>query len=255
MSNTKKAIRAAVSLAALSLITMMAVAVLCFIFFGHGDRASAPVSLATAPTVVIDAGHGGMDGGCVSESVSSTAVGTVGTASSRILEKDCNLEISKTLAALFRVSGYNVIMTREEDVMLDGEGLVGSAKMRDLRARLNIAVKYPDALFISIHCNKFPSPSCKGLQVYYSKNHPASKIAADSVQASAVALLQPENHRKTKPADSSIFLLHRAAQPAILIECGFLSNPEEAALLSNENYQKKLALSILLPLIDAFDQT
>ena len=240
MSNTKKAIRAAVSLAAFSLITVAVMgAIYCFFFASDGKNAT-PTSTEPLPTVVIDAGHGGMDGGCVSD----TAMGT-----DRILEKDCNLKIAQSLAALFRISGYNVVMTRETDVMLDGEGLTGNAKMRDLRARLNIASEYPDALFISVHCNKFPSESCKGLQVYYSKNHEYSKEAAEAVQSSAVELLQPQNHRQTKAADSSIFLLHRATQPAILIECGFLSNPDEAALLSTPEYQKKLALAVLLPLI------
>ena len=85
--------------------------------------------------------------------------------------------------------------------------------------------------------------------MYYSKNHEYSEEAAEAIQNSAVQLLQPQNRRLPKQADSSIFLLHRATQPAVLIECGFLSNPEEAKLLAEENYQKKLALAILLPLI------
>lgn len=249
MSNTRRAIRAAVSLAAFSLITLATITAICFLFFGNGDKNTSPVIASARPTVVIDAGHGGMDGGCVSDTVSGAGTVTGASGSTRVLEKDCNLRISKTLATLFRISGYNVVMTRESDVMLDGEGLMGSAKMRDLRARLNIATKYPDALFISIHCNKFPSQSCEGLQVYYSENHEYSVVAARAVQDSAVALLQPTNKRQIKAADSSIFLLKRASQPAILVECGFLSNPREAELLSNGNYQKKLALTILLPLI------
>ena len=240
MSNTKKAIRAAISLAAFSLITFAAVGLIYFLFTVNGNRKTAPVSMTPRPTVVIDAGHGGMDGGCISD-------GTNGA--DTVLEKNCNLAISQALSTLFRISGYNVIMTRESDVMLDEEGLTGSAKMRDLRARLNIANRYPDALFISVHCNKFPSTNCTGLQVYYSKNHEYSKEAAEKVQSSTVKLLQPENRRQIKPADSSIFLLHRATQPAILIECGFLSNPNEAILLSTPEYQKKLALAVLLPLI------
>lgn len=255
MTNAKRAIRAAVSLAAFSLLTLAAIGAIQLLFFGGGNKNSAPASTTPRPTVVIDAGHGGMDGGCVSASSSGTGAGTTGAEGARILEKDCNLSISKKLAALFRVSGYNVVMTRETDVMLDGEGLAGGAKMRDLRARLDIASRYPDAIFISIHCNKFPSAECKGLQVYYSPNHPYSKEAAQAVQTSAVTLLQPDNKRLPKQADSSIFLLNRATQPAILIECGFLSNPEEAQSLADGEYQKKLALSILLPLITEADKT
>ena len=248
--NNKPAISAAVSLAAFSLILILTTVGIYLIFFSESGGETAKASADPLPTVVIDAGHGGMDGGCVSDV--SYSVGTTAHARSmgRILEKDCNLQISKILAALFRVSGYNVVMTRETDVMLDGEGLAGSAKMRDLRARLDIAKQYPDALFISIHCNKFPSTECKGLQVYYSKNHGESKIAADAVQSSVVSLLQPTNKRVTKAADSSIFVLNRATQPAILIECGFLSNEEEAKLLADRNYQKKLALAIAIPIIE-----
>ena len=233
MTNTQRAIRAAVSLAAFSLMTFLIAAAVYLIFSNIGKQGGSQVSATPLPTVVIDAGHGGIDGGCVSDTVKNTAF--IGTASGgRILEKDCNLRIAKALAALFRLSGYNVVMTRDTDVMLDGEGLAGGAKMRDLRARLDIAQRYTDALFISIHCNKFPSPECKGLQVYYSKNHEYSKAAAAAIQNSAVRLLQPQNKRLPKQADSSIFLLHRATQPAVLIECGFLSNPEEAELLSSE---------------------
>ena len=248
--NTKRAINAAVSLAAFSLIMILTAIGIYLIFFGQNEDDTKNASAEPMPTVVIDAGHGGMDGGCVSDVSHSVGASSSAQSSGRILEKDCNLQISKILAALFRVSGYNVVMTRETDVMLDGEGLAGSAKMRDLRARLDIAKQYPDALFISIHCNKFPSSECKGLQVYYSGNHEASKIFADAVQSSAVTLLQPTNKRVTKVADSSIFVLNRATQPAILIECGFLSNEEEAKLLSDPNYQKKLALAITLPIIE-----
>ena len=248
--NNKRAISAAVSMAAFSLIMILTVVGIYFLFFGTKNGETAKASTEPLPTVVIDAGHGGMDGGCVSDISHSVGATTPTQSSGKILEKDCNLQISKILAALFRVSGYNVVMTRDTDTMLDGEGLSGSAKMRDLRARLDIARRYPDALFISIHCNKFPSPECKGLQVYYSKNHGESKTAADAVQNSVVSLLQPTNKRLTKAADSSIFVLNRATQPAILIECGFLSNEEEAKLLTDTDYQKKLALAIAIPIIE-----
>lgn len=237
---------------------------LCVILLTHLAPSSEangalPASSSAPPqTVVIDAGHGGMDGGCVSlpiSAVSSDATVSEETASTAspsggaILEKDCNLAIAKTLAALFRVSGYNVVMTRETDVMLDAEGLTGNAKMRDLKARVELARQYPDALFISIHCNKFPSTECKGLQVYYSVNDARSRDIAEKIQRSTVSLLQPDNKRTVKPATSSIYVLYRASQPAVLVECGFLSSPEEAALLATEEYRKQLALAIFLPLV------
>ena len=180
-------------------------------------------------TVVVDAGHGGMDGG---------AVALDGT-----LEKDINLEISRILAAILRVSGYEVVMTRDSDVMLDTESAVGSAKMRDLKKRLSVASAYDGAICVSIHCNKFPLESCKGMQVYYSDSETANAVA-NAIQGE-FSKLDPSNKRKTKKADSSIYLLHRAVQPTLLVECGFLSNAEELAKLKTEDYKKKVALVIL----------
>jgi len=176
--------------------------------------------------VVIDAGHGGADGGAVAHD---------GT-----LEKDINLEIARVLAALMRVSGYKVVMTRERDEMLGQDMTSGSAKMRDLKKRLEIASSYPEALTVSVHCNKFPQESCHGLQVYYGEG---AQVAAEAVQ-NAFSLVDSSNRRKIKKADSSIYLLHRASAPSILVECGFLSNRAELEGLKTEEYRKALALAI-----------
>ena len=173
--------------------------------------------------IVIDAGHGGSDGG---------AVAPDGT-----LEKELNLEISRILCALMRVSGYDVVMTRENDVTL------GETKMKDLKSRLQTFTDSDGALSVSLHCNKFPDPSCNGLQVYYADT-PSSRAAAEAVQA-AFSLVSDVNRRQVKKADSSIYLLHRASSPAILVECGFLSNPEELERLKTDEYRKKLALAVM----------
>ncbi len=212
-------------------IGLLLAVVFLYIFLSpDGNIKTSDVDASPLPVVVIDAGHGGADGG---------ATGTNG-----VLEKELNLQISKSLAELMRICGYNVVMTRTEDVMLSSSDGSGSAKMQDLRARLEISAKYPDALTVSIHCNKFPSEKCKGLQIYYSDSETA-KSYADSIQAEVKSVLQKENRRVTKKADSSIYLLHRAKSPSILVECGFLSNPEECERLSNSEYQKMLALCIL----------
>ncbi|MBR2460651.1 MAG: N-acetylmuramoyl-L-alanine amidase [Clostridia bacterium] len=231
------AFRTAVSLAVFSIIVCITAVAVQYFFFGNKEKDTSDVDAALIPTVVIDAGHGGIDGGCVSVGDSKTP------------EKELNLKIASTLAALFRISGYNTVMTRETDNMLDAEGLTGSAKVRDLRARLMIAQEYPDALFISVHCNKFPDPSCAGMQVYYSKNDEMSRLYAEGIQSSVVELIQNDNHRVSKPADSSIYVLHQAKQPSVLIECGFLSNPTEASLLEDSVYQQKLAIAIILPIL------
>ncbi|MGI6202218.1 MAG: N-acetylmuramoyl-L-alanine amidase [Eubacteriales bacterium] len=177
--------------------------------------------------IIVDAGHGGRDGGAVS---------VTGTP-----EKTLNLEISLTLAELLRAVGFEVIETRTTDEAVGGEAPKGSRKMSDLKARLNIALANPDAPLVSIHMNKFSDPRYKGLQVWYSKNCERSKALAEYIRSTNVALVQPDNTRQIKPATSAIFLMHRAVAPAVTVECGFLSNYEEAALLETKEYRDKLA--------------
>lgn len=180
-------------------------------------------------SVIIDAGHGGMDGGAVS------VTGSV--------EKELNLSVSLTVREILHLLGYNVIMTRETDTELtavDG----GSRKMQDLKGRLNIACENNDAPFISIHMNKFSAEKYSGLQTYYSANDPNSSRLASAVQDSIKQLLQPNNEREIKASDSGIYLLQEIRSPAILIECGFLSNHNEATLLDDEVYRTKLSTII-----------
>lgn len=202
-----------------------------------------PTSAAIPRTVIIDAGHGGEDGG---------AVGVNGT-----LEKDVNLDISKTLADMLRLFGYNVIMTRTEDILLYDRNAdyKGHKKSLDLRARLEIAQKYPDAPFVSIHMNSFGSPKYSGLQVYYSKNAGGSRDLAECIQSEVKNALQAGNDRKIKPAGSSIYLLDRAPGVAVLAECGFLSNADECSLLSESDYRKKLSFVLSRAVVKYFDRT
>ena len=180
-------------------------------------------------TVIIDAGHGGEDGGA------SSAAGLV--------EKDVNLEISKLLCEMLRADGINVVMTREDDRLLydRNSDYQGRKKKLDLAARLTVADTTPDAIFISIHMNSFTNPKYSGLQVWYSPNAPDSSTLAGLIQSNNKATLQPENTRKTKVATSSIYLLENASCPAVLVECGFLSNPTEAALFETDEYKQKVA--------------
>lgn len=189
----------------------------------------------TYKTVIIDAGHGGADGG---------ASGDDGT-----LEKDCNLAIARKLYALFKASGINAVMTRDEDIML-GDGSFTRAKADDLNYRVKFASKYGDCLYISIHANSFPVKKYSGAQVYYSPNSPASADLAECVRLKIKEALQPENTRTTKRADSSIFLLDKLTVPAVIVECGFLSNDAECALLSSDDYRMKLALCIYAAVSD-----
>lgn len=181
-------------------------------------------------TIIIDAGHGGEDGG---------AVGI-----NNVLEKDLNLQMSLVLCDLLTSAGYNVVMTRTEDVMLYDEYRKGTLKSQDLKKRLSISEKYPDSIFISIHMNMFTQSHYSGLQVYYSGNNILSESLADNVQSFVKEYLQPDNNREIKKSGSSIYLMKKISTPAILIECGFLSNYDEAELLANNNYRHMLACVI-----------
>ena len=213
-------------------VVLLALATLVLFYVVMGGitpNGGMPVSGDVHKTVVIDAGHGGMDGG---------AVAPDGT-----LEKHINLEIAEILSALLRVSGYETVMTRQSDEMLDTGDGNGSAKLRDLKKRLMIASSYQGALTVSIHCNKFPQSSCKGMQVYHSDD-PTAETTAMAVQR-AFGKLDGTSRRQVKKSDSSIYLLYRAKTPTILVECGFLSNGEELEKLKTEDYKKKLALVIM----------
>lgn len=184
------------------------------------------------PIVIIDAGHGGEDGG---------AIGKNG-----VYEKDVNLIIANDLSDMLKAAGVDVIMTRSEDILLYDRSadFKGRKKMLDLAARLKIANETENAIFVSIHMNSFPIEKYDGLQVYYSKNTDQSRLLAESIQNSVKNLLQSENDRSIKEAGSNIYLLDRCQSTSVLVECGFLSNTAECELLSTEEYQKELSLAI-----------
>ncbi|MBR5516053.1 MAG: N-acetylmuramoyl-L-alanine amidase [Clostridia bacterium] len=179
---------------------------------------------------VIDAGHGGEDGG---------AIGANGC-----IEKELNLDIALTLYDLLRASDIPAVLTRDEDIMLYDESIPGKKKSQDLKNRLEIADSFENSVLISIHMNSYPSPKYKGAQVYYSVNDQSGKQLAKILQDDFKEILQNENTRQIKPATSAIYLLHNAKKPAVLVECGFISNIEEAELLCNGNYRNKVATVI-----------
>lgn len=183
-------------------------------------------------TIIIDAGHGGEDGGAGSKS--------------GVVEKDLNLDIAFKVRDMLCAAGMKTVMTRTEDILLydRNEDYMGHKKSLDLKARLNIEKNIPNSVFVSIHMNAFPNSKYSGLQVWYSKNDAGSKALALLLQSNTKMWLQKDNSRKIKAADSSIYLLDRAEDAAVLIECGFLSNAEECEKLSDENYRRQLAFVI-----------
>lgn len=185
------------------------------------------------PKVIIDAGHGGFDGG---------AVGAGG-----IVEKGINLAIAQNLKTYFTWGGFEVLMTREADVATNDEGVTGihKQKVSDLNNRLELMEENPDAIVLSIHQNKFEDASCWGTQVFYgTKQQEASQLLAQIIQDNTRALLQPENVRECKEAYSTLYLLNNAPSPTVLVECGFLSNPAEGGKLTRTDYQRQMAYVI-----------
>ena len=196
-------------------------------------------TLKTTPTVIIDAGHGGFDGGAVAGD------GTV--------EKDINLEISLKLASILRFNGFEVIMTRTEDTGTDSvSGSVATRKKNDLENRLLLMEKNPDALYISVHLNKFTTSAASGTQVFYTPNFKEAYELSMLVQKSVVNMLQPENTRTVKQGTSATYLLKNAKVPAIIVECGFLSNKSDLQKLKSEDYQSQMAFAIASGIIDFY---
>lgn len=184
------------------------------------------------PSVVIDVGHGGEDGGAVAPD------GTV--------EKDLNLSVALKLRDILNLYGVNIIMTRTEDISIYSESAkdIRHKKISDIHNRFKIMQDNPDALFVSVHQNKFSSPAQFGTQVFYSKNTASSKRLAECIQKSVVKALQPENKRVVKPSGSEIYLLYNAKTTAVLVECGFISNKNELEKLKNDSYQTQMAICI-----------
>jgi N-acetylmuramoyl-L-alanine amidase len=191
-------------------------------------------------TVIIDPGHGGIDGG---------AVGYGG-----VVEKGINLAISLKLRSLFEASGFQVIMTRNDDRSIYDEGseTVRQKKVTDIHNRSKLLADYPKAVFISIHQNKFQKAVYSGTQVFYSNNNDNGKLLAQFIQTNVKNLIQPDNERGIKPAGKNLYILYHAKSPAVMVECGFLSNPREAALLQNNSYQNKMAFAVFCGTLDYY---
>ena len=207
---------------------------LCSVFFLLGYRPQKVTNNDASdfkryPIVVIDAGHGGEDGG---------AVGINGA-----LEKDINLAIAKRLYATLSAEGIECVLTRSEDTLLydRNQDYEGRKKALDMKARLQIVSKYENVIFVSIHQNSFPVEKYSGFQAYYSSNSEDSQRLATTIEESIKKSLQPSNKRVAKASEGKIYLLDNLSCPAVLLECGFLSNSEECALLCTEEYQKSIA--------------
>lgn len=180
-------------------------------------------------TVVIDAGHGGKDGG------------TIGIDGS--CEKAINLSIALDLYDFLAVSGIIVDLTRNGDYELYNAG--EKRNKSDLYNRLDYINSKSNAVLISIHQNHFENENEWGTQIWYSENDEKSKILADKILFSIKQNLQQDNKRENKPSGDDYYLLHKASVPSVMIECGFMSNTQENKKLQDIEYQKDFAFSIL----------
>lgn len=189
--------------------------------------------------VILDAGHGGEDGGAISFS---------GTAESTI-----NLEISLRLEDLFHLIGVNTFMIRRDDISVYTSGTtLSEKKISDLKHRVKLINQMEDPILLSIHQNHYVDQRYSGTQVFFAATEGSDRLAK-SLQTSIVRALNPSNNRKAQKADS-VYLMKHINCTGVLIECGFLSNPNEEVMLKNPDYQKKLCSVIVTTVSNYLDR-
>lgn len=181
-------------------------------------------------TIVIDAGHGGIDPGKVGIN--------------NALEKDINLAIALKVERNLRENGINVIMTRTDDSGLYRES-DANKKVCDMKNRLSIIEDANPALAVSIHQNSYPDKSVSGVQVFYYKDSIKGRESAQIMQTQLVKTLKPYKEREPK-ANGSYYLLKKTSVPIMIVECAFMSNPAEAELLADSQYQERVAWGIYM---------
>lgn len=228
-----------------SLILLLYVVVIA-VFLGvttAGNRAITVVSEAIpvprSHCIIIDPGHGGEDGGAVSVS--------------GLPESSYNLDISLRLNDLFCLMGYDTKMLRTTDCSVYTQGSsLAEKKVSDLKERVRVVNNTENGILISIHQNNFSDNRYSGAQVFFGK-HSDSKALALEIQERLVQTLNKGSNRKIKSADG-IYLMQHVECPAVLVECGFLSNPQEEALLRSAEYQKKLSCVIAVATLEFLDR-
>ena len=183
--------------------------------------------------IVIDPGHGGRDPGKVGVH--------------NILEKDVNLSISLKLKNLLEQNDIKVIMTRDTDTGLYHEG-DSNKKRADMNTRVQTIKESKADLAVSIHQNSFTEEYVKGAQVFYHNKSSQGKKLAEMLQKQIVETIADGNHRKAKPNDN-YFMLKNTECPLVIVECGYLTNIREAGLLTDDNYQERMAYAIHLALM------
>ena len=203
------------------------------VFAIHGLTNSVSVSGNAVPdfVIVLDAGHGGTDGG------SSSPNG--------IRECDINLEVTLRTDAVFGLLGKKTKLVRSTDTDLAdaNASTISQKKVTDIHNRVALTNADPNSILVSIHQNTYPDKACHGAQVFYGKEEGSSELA-DLLQENLRSGVDPENKRLAKPISPDIYLMNHVTVPGVLVECGFLTNPTEEAKLQTADYQKRLAVTI-----------
>ena len=210
------------------IIILLAVAAVIVIALKLTSAKQSAFSAYGEHTVVIDPGHGGVDGGAIAEN--------------GLKESDVNLSIALKMRSLAAFLGQNYVMTRETDT--DSSGDEKYSEHDNLVKRAELTNDTPGAILISVHQNKYPSPLVKGAEVMYSLNDESKELGLIT-QDNLVTYLDNENRRVARPAPESLLLTSSVKCPAILVECGFMSNPDEAQKLGTDEYTTKIAAILM----------
>lgn len=211
-------------------VAILTLSILCV---GIYEKTASPASALPVSNrvIILDAGHGGQDGG---------AVGSDGT-----VEKDLNLKVALKVQKLLEQSGCTVFMTRSDDRSISSieDDIKKQRKVADLNNRKQMTKDLQVEAFVSIHMNTYTDPQYSGTQVFYSESPELSKSLAEMIQEE-VRIVDSENTRAAKNGSKGIFILNDTSIPSVVVECGFLSNEKDLARLKTDDYQQKLATAI-----------
>lgn len=218
-------------------LLLLALAAVLLVLLWLGGRelgesvASSSLAAFPGPVLVIDAGHGGEDGGAVS---------LTGVSESQI-----NLAVALRVDAVLGLYGVPAVLLRETDISLHSPGstTLRQKKVSDLHNRVSAVEALENAVLLSIHQNSYPSPRYSGAQVFYAPTAGSEELAQRTQQV-LCQVLDPENTRAYKKIPDTIYLMNHVTCPAVLVECGFLTNPQEEKLLLSAGYQTKLAAAL-----------
>lgn len=215
----------------IALLLSIAILVLSLIFCSVETANVNSIIKCDLPVIIIDAGHGGEDGG---------AICTDGT-----YEKEINLDIALKVNEFLSIFGFNTHLIRTTDTAVHSQGnTIRERKISDIHNRADTMNLYENCIYLSIHQNKYEDSRIWGAQTFYSGNSRESQEIAQFIQNAVKSQLQPNNNRQIKKSGTDIYVLYNATKPAVMVECGFISNRSELKKLKSNEYQNMMSLSI-----------